>query len=379
MIDLRFTPRDPNEPQRGATPLELLFDLASVVAIGMAAQGLVDGIEAGRTTAGLVDYLCNFFMIWWAWMNYTWFASAYDDHSPAFRLLTMVTMFGALMLAAGIDAVFTRSPLLLVLAGFCVMRLAMVLLWIGAGRGDPQHRTTARRYAVGITLMQVYWLTTMTGILPSASLFLPLFLVGMVGELGVPLMAERHAPTTWHRGHIMSRHGRFTLIVLGQCFAAIVLTLQSAPAPPSLDAQHLWHGLLLVVIACSIWGLYFTDGPHLDSSATGRAMIWGYGHFIVFSTIAAAGASMHLMIQDPGAAALGNQVLSLALALLAATLWMIRDRYCLQGGARWRLPCLALVLLLLGLATPAPLEAVALVLVSGTLLRRRATPYGTPC
>ncbi|MDT8894940.1 low temperature requirement protein A [Halomonas sp. I1] len=378
MLDLRFTPRDPDAPNRSATPLELLFDLASVVAIGVAAQGLVESIEAGRTVAGLVDYLCSFFMIWWAWMNYTWFASAYDDHSPAFRLLTMVIMFGALMLAAGIDAVFDRTPILLVLAGFSIMRLAMVLFWVGASRGDPERRATARRYAMGITLMQGYWLVAMTAVMPSSPLFLPLFLAGAAGELSVPALAERHAATTWHRGHIVSRYGRLTLIVLGQCFASIVLTIQLAPDPSLLDAGRLWHAFLLAVIAFSIWGLYFTDDPQLDSSGYGRALLWGYGHFFIFSTIAAAGASMRLMIEGPGETPLGNDVLSLALACLAATLWIVRDRYRLQGMARWWLPCLAIVLLLTP-ASPAPLEAIALVLVSGTLLRRRGSPHGAPC
>ena len=43
-----------------------------------------------------------FFAIWWAWMNYTWFASAYDSDDVAFRLLTFTIMTGSLMLAAGV-------------------------------------------------------------------------------------------------------------------------------------------------------------------------------------------------------------------------------------------------------------------------------------
>ena len=97
---LRFLPRDPSEAHRGVTPLELLFDLAAVVAIGAAAQGLAVFIVDGRPVAGLAAFVPSFFMVWWAWMNFTWFASAYDDGSSAFRALSMTVMFGALMMGA---------------------------------------------------------------------------------------------------------------------------------------------------------------------------------------------------------------------------------------------------------------------------------------
>ncbi|SER80412.1 low temperature requirement A protein (LtrA) [Tranquillimonas rosea] len=113
----RFTPRDANAPSRGVTPFELMFDLAAVMAIGAAAGHLADAIAAGAVQTGPTGFACSFFMIWWAWMNRTWFASAHDDGSTAFRILTMVMMFGALMLAAGIGSVFAEEPIRLATTG----------------------------------------------------------------------------------------------------------------------------------------------------------------------------------------------------------------------------------------------------------------------
>lgn len=67
----------------------------------------------------------------------------------------MFIMFGALMLAAGIGAVFLHQRIWLALLGFVVMRLGMVAFWLGAARGDPHHRRTARTYAGGVGAMQV--------------------------------------------------------------------------------------------------------------------------------------------------------------------------------------------------------------------------------
>ena len=123
-------PRDPHEPVRAATPLELLFDLVSVIAIAAAAAGLHHAISENHALDGIIRFGLAFFAIWWAWMNYTWFASAYDNNDAPFRLLTMVIMAGALAMAAGIGQFFKSLDLTLVVGGYVVMRLAMVALWL---------------------------------------------------------------------------------------------------------------------------------------------------------------------------------------------------------------------------------------------------------
>ena len=58
-----------------STPLELLFDLVFVTAIASAGAALHEGVVEGSWVA-VGGYLMTFFAIWWAWLNYTWFASA---------------------------------------------------------------------------------------------------------------------------------------------------------------------------------------------------------------------------------------------------------------------------------------------------------------
>ena len=91
----RFRPmraRDVHQPHRAATSLELLFDLVTVIAVASAAAGLHHAIADGHATDGVVRFAMAFFGIWWAWMNYTWFASAYDNDDVLFRLLTLAIM-----------------------------------------------------------------------------------------------------------------------------------------------------------------------------------------------------------------------------------------------------------------------------------------------
>ena len=50
-----------------------------------------------------------FFAIWWAWMNFTWFASAYDNDDVPYRLTVLVQIAGSLVMAAGIPRLFAEQ------------------------------------------------------------------------------------------------------------------------------------------------------------------------------------------------------------------------------------------------------------------------------
>jgi len=98
--------RDPHEEHRVATPLELLFDLTFVVAFGTAANELAHALAAGHVATGIVAFCFATFAIAWAWINFTWFASAYDTDDWIYRLTTMLQMVGVLILALGLKPMF---------------------------------------------------------------------------------------------------------------------------------------------------------------------------------------------------------------------------------------------------------------------------------
>src|ERR1700712_3049680 len=153
----RMVPRRVDEEHRVSTPLELLFDLTFVVAVAQIAQELAHGIAGGHPGHVLPAYLMVFFAIWWAWMNFTWFASAYDTDDVPYRLLTLVQMAGVLVLAAGVPPAFEREDFAAVTIGYVIMRVAMLAQWSRAAASDPGRRKTALRYVGGIALVQVGW------------------------------------------------------------------------------------------------------------------------------------------------------------------------------------------------------------------------------
>ena len=70
-------------------------------------------------------------------MNFTWFASAYDTDDVQYRLLTFVQIAGVLIVAAGVPAAFNEQDFTTMVAGYIVMRIALVAQWLRAAREDP--------------------------------------------------------------------------------------------------------------------------------------------------------------------------------------------------------------------------------------------------
>jgi low temperature requirement protein LtrA len=127
-------PRDPDEPHRVATPLELLFDLCFVVAVAQASAHLHHGLSDARWGEAILGYALVFFAIWWAWMNFTWFASAYDVDDAPYRLAVLVQIAGVLVLAAGVPRAFEQRDFHVATAGYAIMRIGLVALAAGRGR-----------------------------------------------------------------------------------------------------------------------------------------------------------------------------------------------------------------------------------------------------
>lgn len=362
-------PRPSDEEHRTATPLELFFDLCFVVAIAVAAANLHHAISADHLGDGLVGFAMVFFAIWWAWMNFTWLASAYDPDDGLYRVTTMVQMAGVLVLAAGIPRAFDQPhDFAVVWLGFLIMRVAMISQWLRVASSDQDRRTCALRYAVGIAICQVGWAL----LLVVAPGWVPLlFAVLAVCELAVPVFAERAEPTTWHPQHIAERYGLFTIIVLGESILAATTAMQEAidagGATPALISLAI-AGLLIVF---AMWWLYFSVSAHDLLTSLPRSFTWGYGHFVIFAAAAAVGAGLGVAVDfDTGHTEAGPLLAGWATAVPVAvyllSVWLLQIRPCpeVYGLLRTAAYPVTAVLIVATPFTHAPVHVTAVLLVA---------------
>lgn len=359
-------PRDPAQPHRTASTLELFFDLVFVVAVSIASAELHHALSHDDFVHGITSYAMVFFAVWWAWMNFTWFATSFDTDDWLYRVMAIVQMGGVLVFAAGIPAAFERGDFTLSVLGYIVMRIAMVAQWLRASRGAGELRAATRRYAAGIAAVQVLWVLFL--LIPAGPLQLIAFVVFALIEVSVPVFAEYRRQTPWHPHHITERYGLFTLIVLGESLLA--------SANAIIDASHELESLvplisisvLTLVVTASLWWIYFWAPHHRAITSFGSSLRYGYTHYVVFGAAAAFSAGIEVELDVlTGESHLSNVAASftvtIPIAVFLLGIWVVAIRANADRLVNTVVPLGALVVLLDPIL-PIPVAITALVLVA---------------
>jgi low temperature requirement protein LtrA len=373
---LPMRPRDPGEDGRVASTLELFFDLVFVVAVSVASVQLHHQLTEDHVVDGLVAYAMVFFAIWWAWMNFTWFATSFAVDDWLYRVLTFVQMAGVLVLAAGVQPVFEDDDLRLVIVGYVIMRVAMVAQWLRAARSDETTRRTCLTYAAGISLVQVLWIAVLAlpdDVVPVA------FVVLLLAELAVPVVAERRETTPWHPHHVTERYGLFTLILLGESLLGSANAVLEALHDDTALVPLLSVALLAFVTTAALWWIYFWPPHHRAITSLASSLRYGYVHYVVFAAAGALSAGIeveidvltdHSELTDVAAAF----TVTVPVALFVLGIWWITLRDNADAVVNTVVPVGALLVLLDPvLPIPFALTSVVLALVVVVLVVRPPT------
>jgi len=362
--------RDTGEEHRAATPLELLFDLCFVVAVSRAASLLHHAESAGHAGSAIVSYVLVFFALWWAWMNFTWFASAYDNDDVVYRVLTLVQITGVLVLAAGVPRAFEHRDFDVVFVGYLISRAGLVSLWLRAGRHDPSRRTTVHRMAAGESLCMVGW----AGVAVIGWPVWAFVVMGLI-ELAVPMWAEKAARTQWHAEHIAERYGLFTLIVLGETILASSIAFQAVVDDRNADVTVVLTAIGALLTVFSMWWLYFAKQSATSLTTLRLAFLWGYGHYVIFAAAAAVGAGVAVMVDavtDRGHVSDTAAAAAFTVPVVLYVAAVVFLQVVLHGVHTDRLTAVVVAIVLIAAATftgqPGLLTGIVMVLLIATLV-----------
>src|SRR6185503_7334195 len=293
--------RDPHEAHRAATPLELLFDLTFATSFGLAASEVASVLAEGHFITGLLGFGFASFAICWAWINFSWFSSAYDTDDWVFRIVTMVQMVGVLVLAAGVPRMFAsieRSGHLdnsVMVLGYVIMRVALVFQWLRAATDDPARRGVCLTYAATISIAQVGWVVQIVVPLAApAAIMLGgiLVLIEMTG----PVLAERQAGgTPWHAHHIAERHSLFAIIALGEGVVGTVAALSAVVDQHGWTRDAALVGIAGTGLTFGMWWIYFlVPSAQTLHEHPNRAAVWSCGQMLIVTAIVGTGAGLHV-------------------------------------------------------------------------------------
>jgi len=297
----RMRGRDPHEPHRVATPLELLFDLTFASSFGLAASEVAAVLAEVHFIAALICFGFASFAICWAWINFSWFSSAYDTDDWAFRIATMVQMIGVLVLAAGVPRMFAsleRSGHLdnsIMVLGYVVMRVALVFQWLRAARDDTARRRVCLTYAATISIAQVGWVVQIAVPLAApVAILLGGILVAI--EMTGPVLAEGQAGgTPWHAYHIAERHSLFVIIALGEGIVGTVAALSAVVDRQGWTLNAALVGVAGVGLTFAMWWIYYlVPAGEILERHRDRAPAWGYLQMLIVTSIVATGAGLRV-------------------------------------------------------------------------------------
>ncbi|MYZ48824.1 low temperature requirement protein A [Rhizobiales bacterium L72] len=293
--------RDPDEPNRQATPLELFFDLTFVTSFGLAALQYAHALAEGHYGPALIGFGFASFAICWAWINFSWFASAYDTDDWIFRVATMVQMTGVLVVGIGLPRMFAsvehgqHLDAGVIVAGYVVMRLALGFQWLRAARQDPARRRACLTYAAAISVAQIGWIALSLAD-PALGTALLLVLVLMVVELAGPVLAERRdGGTPWHAHHIAERYGLFAIIALGEGVVGTIAALTAVTGEKGWTSDAVLTCVAGIGLTFAMWWIYFIlPSARILHAHRDRSFVWGYAQMATVASIVATGAGLHV-------------------------------------------------------------------------------------
>lgn len=334
------------------TFVELFFDLVFVFCITQIAAMLHEHIDVVSAGSALLVW----WLVWWAWTQFTWALNAANTDHPAVQIITMAATAVAFFQAVGIPAALGDGALRFA-APYVAVRIIGLLLYYAVARSDAAQRQAVRVFG----LLSISGLAAVVvGALAGGSaqygwwglaIALDLLAAGVGGQL-----------EGWnlHPDHFVERHGLIVIIALGETLIVAAAGLAGAAMTPPAIAT----GALAVAVTCGLWWSYFRrarpEFEHALRSRDGNARsslardVFSVMHFPMLCGVIALAVGTEEALAHP------HRLLevSVRLALGAGAVLFV----CGTGLAIWR--ATGLVLAWRGVL---PLASAAVVLAAGSV------------
>ncbi len=344
-------------PELSVSPLELFFDLVFVFAVTQTVSLIADN----PTVTGVLGGALVFFMLWWAWQQYTWGINAIGNERVAVQLALILAMGISLFMALVVPDAFGDDAHLFGIAYSLVLFLGLALFYAALDSAEQR-----------VTLLQYLPLAALGGVVVLVGSFLNptwrvvAWVVGMVLEL----LATKSGAGYDFRiqpGHFAERHGLFVILAVGESIVAIGLT--AVELDRSLEVAIALAAAFLGAVA--IWWLYFgrfagraEDALRATHGATRTTMardLYTMGHYPIVFGIVLYAVVAEEVVSHPGdpLPSSGQWIFALAVALVVFGLLGAVKRA--DGPLLWERGVVALVVI--GVALFMPIAGWLLVLL----------------
>ena len=250
---------------QSATFIELFFDLVFVYAVTQT----VTLVHEDLSWAGLGRAVVVFWLVWWAWTQYTWALNSADTAHPAVDAVMLVATAIVFLMAVTVPDAFGDAGAWFA-ATYIVVRAVGLGLYGRVAWDDVAKRAAVRKFAVlslgGLAAVAAGGLVDgeARAWLWAAALLLDVVAAALAG-----------AAEGWdiRPDHFGERHGLFVIIALGESLIVAAAGLTGA----ELNAQTVAVAILAVAATAALWWIYFVS---LQTGARRRPQpaLWRRAH-----------------------------------------------------------------------------------------------------
>lgn len=228
------------------TFVELFFDLVFVFAVTQVTVSTASNLSVAN---GLRSLLL-FWLIWWAWTQFTWTLNPADTTHRLVQTVTLFATGAAFVMSASVPRAFADDAL-----WFAIPYLVVRLLGLGlqvriSVEHSPADAAAVRRWASSSCLGLA---AVLAGALMDPPVRNWLWLAAIALDLGAATFAGRGQVWDLSPAHISERHGLFVIIALGES----LIVAGTAVAGDERTAELVTAGAASLLVAALLWWTYF--------------------------------------------------------------------------------------------------------------------------
>jgi low temperature requirement protein LtrA len=233
-----------SEPQ-SVTFVELFFDLVFVFAV----TELTAVTAHDLTLSGVVRSVLLFWLIWWAWSQFTWTLNPADTTHPGVRILTLAATGAAFVMATSVSRAFAEDALWFAIPYVVVRVLALGLqVRIDLEQG-PDHAAVWRWAALSCVGMMI----VLVGALVDPQIRSWIWLLAILADFVAAAVAGQAQEWDLNPAHVSERHGLIVIIAIGESIIVAASAVAAAPRTAPLVAT----AAAALAVACLLWWTYF--------------------------------------------------------------------------------------------------------------------------
>jgi low temperature requirement protein LtrA len=236
------------------TFVELFFDLVFVFAVTQ----LVKIVHHHPGFLGAGEATLVFWMVWWAWTQFTWALNAADTTHALVELATLLATAIAFFMAVAIPGSFEGRGIWFAIPYVAVRTLGLTVYARVAREAGQQQHAAVKVF----TFASVFGLVAvLVGGWQGGSWQLGLWAAAIALDLGASAVGARQEGWDLRAEHFAERHALFVIIALGES----LIVAAAGVVGSDWNAARILVAILTVAMTCALWWVYFTRAkPALD-------------------------------------------------------------------------------------------------------------------